>query len=201
MLWVDIGITCGFTRKMEIAESHFQPLCTGLRRAGSFDRTMYDDVVPGISDSNSVLRDKWHRWARLESFRRLAYHIFEHDMRVATVLLRNPLTSFAEFTAPLPRSNVLWEASTAEAWRFAYLADVGNSSNESQQTSLQDLLGRPRLLDTMPSSVKCKSRSLLVHGLAGQIFEYRKATTIAGAAGTQCAASLTLSLKMRQDDL
>lgn len=28
MLWVDIGVTCGIKRKMEIAESRFQPLCT-----------------------------------------------------------------------------------------------------------------------------------------------------------------------------
>jgi hypothetical protein len=28
MLWIDIGIFCGYTRKMQIAESYLQPLCT-----------------------------------------------------------------------------------------------------------------------------------------------------------------------------
>jgi hypothetical protein len=28
MMWLDIGIFCGHKRKMQIAESHLQPLCT-----------------------------------------------------------------------------------------------------------------------------------------------------------------------------
>lgn len=28
MLWLDIGIFCGYKRKMQIAESYLQPLCT-----------------------------------------------------------------------------------------------------------------------------------------------------------------------------
>lgn len=28
MLWLDLGISCGYTRKMQIAEGYLQPLCT-----------------------------------------------------------------------------------------------------------------------------------------------------------------------------
>lgn len=28
MMWLDIGVFCGYKRKMQIAESHLQPLCT-----------------------------------------------------------------------------------------------------------------------------------------------------------------------------
>lgn len=28
MIWLDIGVFCGYTRKMQIAESYLQPLCT-----------------------------------------------------------------------------------------------------------------------------------------------------------------------------
>lgn len=27
-MWLDIGVFCGYKRKMQIAESHLQPLCT-----------------------------------------------------------------------------------------------------------------------------------------------------------------------------
>ena len=84
MLWIDIGIYCGYTRKMEIAESHFQPLCNvsltnlscsadkiqALRRAGAFDRAMYDEIVPTAQDDSTTLSEKWHKWVRQESFKR-----------------------------------------------------------------------------------------------------------------------------------
>lgn len=133
---------------------------------------------------------------------RLAYHAFEYDMRIATVFLRNPLTSFAEFTAPLPSSAALWEASSAHAWRSVYLSDSDNDVSQASEVSLQDLICRPRLLETMvPGFEVPRASSLLLHGLAGQIFEFRKNAKIAAAAGDQCSASLNLCLKMRQEHL
>lgn len=122
-------------------------------------------------------------------------------MRIATVFLRNPLTSFAEFTAPLPSSAALWEASSAHAWRSVYLSDSYNDVQASE-VSLQDLICRPRLLENMlPGFEVPRASSLLLHGLAGQIFEFRKNAKIAAAAGDQCSASLKLWLKMRQEHL
>lgn len=133
---------------------------------------------------------------------RLAYHVFEHDMRVATVLLRNPLTSFAEFIAPLPRSAALWNAPSAHVWRTVYLSDDDHFHNQASGFSLQDLISRPRLLETMITGLDTpRARSLLLHGIAGQIFEFRKTAKVAAAAGTSCPGSLTIRLKMCQDDL
>jgi hypothetical protein len=135
---------------------------------------------------------------------RLAYRVFEYDMQVATVFLRNPLTSFAEFTAALPCNPKLWEASSAESWRTVFFSDGHNDISQlSAETSLQDIICRPRLLDVMLIGLDLpRARSLLLHGLAGQIFEFRKHAKIATAAGAaQSSASLKLWLKMRQEDL
>lgn len=123
-------------------------------------------------------------------------------MRVATVFLRNPLTSFAEFTAPLPSSGTLWEASSAQSWRSVFLSNGDNDVRQSAEVSLQDLICRPRLLETMITGFEtARAGSLLLHGLAGQLFEFRKNAKIAAAAGEQCSASLRLLLKMRQEHL
>jgi hypothetical protein len=142
------------------------------------------------------------RKSLLKPWLRLAYYVFEHDMRVATVFLRNPLTSFAEFTAALPCSAQLWEASSAESWRAIFLAEHGDGTNKGFEVSLRDLICRPRLLETIFTGVDIyRAKSLLLHGLAGQIFEFRKNAKIAAAAEAQPHASHELWLRMRQEDL
>lgn len=42
MLWLDIGISCGYTRKMQIAESYLQPLCTVITLLQSHMETRAD---------------------------------------------------------------------------------------------------------------------------------------------------------------
>ncbi|CAK7204853.1 hypothetical protein SEUCBS139899_007615 [Sporothrix eucalyptigena] len=69
-IWVDMGFYSGYIRKMEIAESRFQPLCTALRRAGAFNGTLYHSVriPPGCNEDE--LTGVWHRWVEQESFKR-----------------------------------------------------------------------------------------------------------------------------------
>lgn len=86
MIWLDIGICCGYRRKMEIAESHFQPLCTvrdpassfgsicsfnqALRKAGAFNKSFYKRIIPSPSDDDETLEVKWRQWVEQESYKR-----------------------------------------------------------------------------------------------------------------------------------
>lgn len=82
------------------------------------------------------------------------------------------------------------------------MSNTDNDVSQSAEVSLQDLICRPRLLETMLTGFEIpRAGSLLLHGLAGQLFEFRKNAKIAAAAGEQCSASLKLLLKMRQEHL
>lgn len=86
MIWLDIGIWCGYKRKMEIAESHFQPLCTvsapniqietyissvqALRKAGAFNKSFYKRIIPSSDDDDATLEGKWRQWVEQESYKR-----------------------------------------------------------------------------------------------------------------------------------
>lgn len=87
MIWIDIGIWCGYKRQMEIAESNLQPLCTvrcihkpllhvliigyqALRKAGAFNKSFYKRIVPTLDDDNVTLEQKWRQWVEQESYKR-----------------------------------------------------------------------------------------------------------------------------------
>ncbi|KAB8210433.1 hypothetical protein BDV34DRAFT_220571 [Aspergillus parasiticus] len=200
MLWVDTGMTCGYPRKMEIAEGRFPQLCTALRRSGAFDRKNYQPIQPTINDDEETLNRKWYKWAEQESFKRLAYYVLELDMQVAMVFNRNPTVSYSEFTAPLPHASEEWFASSAVEWRQAYLErDHGDGQDE---LSLRDLLLQPTLLNSLPSCLDfSKAISLLLHGLAGQVYEYKKQNIFAGSSQSRRSVTLQLAIRTQQQDL
>jgi hypothetical protein len=89
MLWLDIGVFCGYTRKMQIAESYLQPLCTvsadlglymnhssspiykAVRRGAAFDRSTYTVITPyTFGNDDDSLQRAWHAWVRQESLKR-----------------------------------------------------------------------------------------------------------------------------------
>jgi hypothetical protein len=70
MLWVEVFAFCGFKRKMEVGEHSLQPLVTGLRRAGKFDRAAYSKIEPGMKDDERALSVKWKAWIEAESYKR-----------------------------------------------------------------------------------------------------------------------------------
>ncbi|KAL5363428.1 hypothetical protein BJX96DRAFT_178064 [Aspergillus floccosus] len=200
MVWVDIGMTCGYPRKMEIAESRFPQLCTALRRVGAFDLRMYRCITPTVEDSHDALATKWEEWATQESFKRLAYSALELDMRVAVTFGRNPATSYSEFTTPLPAASEEWLASSAIEWRAVHMGR-GNVGDEAQ-ASLRDILPCPtRLNNLSPSLDTSKARSVLLHGLAGQIFEFQKQVVFANGTQNNRSNNLQLAIRAQQQDL
>lgn len=101
MIWLDICGFCGYRRKMEIAESNLQPIATALRRCGKFDRVAYEVIVPSMEDDLETTTNKWRRWVNQESYKRLIFHVFEHDILMSMAKHRQPVISYAELTLPL----------------------------------------------------------------------------------------------------
>lgn len=175
MLWLDIGAFCGFRRKMEIAESSLQGLVTALRRAGRFDHARYPIIVPTTEDNEHDLEKKWRRWVEVESYKRLVYHLLEHDIDMTIVNQRQPLISYAELTLPLPALRTLWLASSAEVWRARMLTATNVESRPSLRSILQD---EGASIDLHPGIDAQIARSAYLHGIAAQIWEHSQQTVL-----------------------
>jgi hypothetical protein len=169
MLWLDIGAFCGFRRKMEIAESSLQGMVTALRRTGRFDQVRYPNIVPTTEDSEDELNKKWRKWVEFESYKRLVYHLFEHDIDLTIVNQRQPLLSYAELTVPLPAPKALWLSQNAEIWRARMLSASLPETRPSLRSILQD---DGASLELHPGIDTQVARSVYLHGLAAQIWEY-----------------------------
>ncbi|KAJ6059305.1 uncharacterized protein N7446_008888 [Penicillium canescens] len=201
MLWLDIGIFCGYRRKMQIAESYLQPLCTAFRRAAAFDRSTYSVITPYLAgEDEQSLNNVWHEWVRQESLKRLAYHLFGHDIEVAMAMNRPALTSYTELTLPFPAARDLWLAPTAAAWR-----DLWNTKYrvvEVSDFSLRDLLSDPSLMTHIPIEMDFDiARTALLQGMASQVWETRQQLILSQGTQSSTRAMARLWLQSRQDDL
>ncbi|KAJ5698061.1 hypothetical protein N7462_000066 [Penicillium macrosclerotiorum] len=198
MLWLDIGIFCGFTRKMQIAESYLQPLCTAVRRAAAFDRSTYTITTPhSFSDDDESLNKAWHVWVKQESLKRLVYHLFGHDVEVAAAMNRPAIISYTELTLPFPAARDLWLAPTARAWKDIWTRryrTIGLS-----ELNLRDLLSDPSLIGNFPPELDLEiARSALLQGLALQVWEFRQQMLLSQGSSR---ATTRLWLQSRQEDL
>ncbi|KAL4968214.1 C2H2-type zinc finger protein [Aspergillus stella-maris] len=201
MMWLDIGVFCGYKRKMQIAESNLQPLCTALRRAGAFDRSFYSHIQPSDGSINEETLDAlWLRWVRQESLIRLVYHLFEHDVEAAAAMNRPGLTSYSELTLPFPSSRNLWLAPTASAWK--QLWEQNYSQALLPDLSLRDLLGDAFSLNHLPENIdKGVVNSALLHGLMSQVLLFRQQASLTDTCRNDIHAVTRLWLQSRQDNL
>lgn len=200
MIWLDIGIWCGYKRKMEIAESHFQPLCTALRKAGAFDKSFYKRIIPSSDDDDATLEGKWRQWVEQESYKRLVYHLFEHDVQVAFSMTRNPLTSFLEFSVPFPAERDIWLAPTPSAWRAIHLSKV--RAPDPVFNSLKDMLMKPDRLNALSGDADFNmSTSIFVHGIGALVWDYRKQASITQETQSHDDPTAHLWMQSRRQDL
>ncbi|EKG17705.1 Transcription factor fungi [Macrophomina phaseolina MS6] len=200
MIWLDIGICCGYRRKMEIAESHFQPLCTALRKAGAFNKSFYKRIIPSPSDDDETLEVKWRQWVEQESYKRLVYHLFEHDIQVTFSMTRNPLTSYAEFSVPFPAERDIWLASSPTAWRAIHLSKV--RASDPVFNSLKDILIKPERLNALSGDADFNlSTSIFVHGIGALVWDYRKQASITQDTETHDDPTAQLWMQSRRHDM
>ena len=199
MMWLDSSAHCGYKRRMEIAESYFQPLVTALRRAGKFDAVAYTAIEPDFGDTKSELDAKWLRWVEQESYIRLVYHVYEHDIYSTLTKVRCPLLSYAELSLPLPASAELWLAPSAEAWSEAFLGTV---HGKYSSLSLRDCLGDHDLVRYLPGHIDQRlARSMYVYGLASQTWEYYQQSRLAAGPRSNPDPSTQLWLQTRHQSL
>ncbi|KAF2812726.1 uncharacterized protein BDZ99DRAFT_384075 [Mytilinidion resinicola] len=173
MLQLEIGLWSGNSRKIEIAESFQQPLLTMLRRGGKFRRSSYPAILLQPEDNNHTLSEKWHTWIKQESFKRLVFHLLQHDAQSSVALLVSPLISYAEVGLPLPESQSLWTATSAEDWKALYLTNADNAS--IRIPALTDCINDLELLESSShlTDVPLSCRAFL-HALWGMVWEYRQ---------------------------
>ncbi|PSN64644.1 hypothetical protein BS50DRAFT_557290 [Corynespora cassiicola Philippines] len=127
-----LSMWSGDKRHMEIGEGNYLPTITIIRRARWLRRDQYRYAYPHVDEEGASLQHKWHQWVDKESRkRRLIYRTFCVDAQVSMANQVTPLMSYAEMQIPLPESEEMWWASTAEEWKAAYLRSVPPSSAES----------------------------------------------------------------------
>ncbi|KAJ5653307.1 C6 and C2H2 transcription factor [Penicillium lividum] len=141
VLILQIGLWSGDKRRVEIAESFAQPVVTMLRRAARFKCESYPMIAPTMTDDEATLDRKWRQWVDQESLKRLAHHIFIHDVQASVLRSTNPLMSHIELDLSIPFSRKLWDAKTAAQWKSIYLQEVPKtmSAIPSLATTLQDI--------------------------------------------------------------
>ena len=141
----------GSNRRMELGESFSLPLITMLRRSGAMSRGQYRQITPSPDDTAETLDAKWRGWVEQESRLRIVHHVILHDAQISMTQFINPIISPAEMTLPLPASDLLWSARTADEWRLNH-------------ASLSPTLARPmsmadRVRDALNQSSRTKPQA------------------------------------------
>ncbi|CEO59649.1 hypothetical protein PMG11_04317 [Penicillium brasilianum] len=172
-LTLQIGLWSGDNRRVEIAESCFQPIVTMLRRASRFKHEVYPIVAPSATDDDSTVNRKWRAWVEQESFKRLAHYVFIHDAQASSLRSTTPLISHIEFDLPLPFSRKLWDAKTAAEWKVIYIQEIPQSPSIS--VSLSTILQDITTLSSIPRHADFKLAALAtIHGISNMISDHNR---------------------------
>lgn len=175
LLYLEISLWSGNSRKIEIAESFRQPLITMLRRRGMFYTAGYPPITLDADDTGRAIERKWLAWVRQESTKRLVYHLWEYDTQTSMVLMTNPLISYAEVSIPLPAPSYLWLANDAEQWKSFYLSWQAQCQSLPRAMTISDCILNMDLLEVQrPVADMAVSCAAVLHALWGMISEYRQ---------------------------
>ncbi|KAM0346684.1 hypothetical protein ACHAPU_005397 [Fusarium lateritium] len=147
LITLEMGIWSGLPRKVEIAESFFNPVLTMMRRDGKFKRSAYAETKFN-STHGVVSRNEWMKWVEDESFKRLAFRMLSHDANVSMALLVSPSISYAEVLLPLPRDLELWTAASTEHW-----SSLIASRGSMEPLYIADVIDDPDVLNNHVGSV------------------------------------------------
>jgi hypothetical protein len=76
LLYLEIGLWSGNSRKIEISEAFRQPLLTMVRHGGNFHHSDYPPLPVRLEETGQSLEDTWRAWAYNEAYKRLVYRLF-----------------------------------------------------------------------------------------------------------------------------
>jgi hypothetical protein len=199
VLGIQMGLWSGQKRKMEIAESNFQPPVTMLRRAGKFRSGQYPPISLDATDQEGET-SRWHQWIRQESFKRLAIHVFLHDAQASMALMINPLISEAEMQFPLPAAYDIWSAKTSSEWEYRYM----NTGCTVKPTipSIADCIHDISNLTSVGDSIDFPLSALAVlHGYWRLVWSYRQLASLHNCSTTGETSTSLLMPEARQSEL
>ena len=104
---------------------------------------------------------------------RTVYHMFVHDARAAMMFNSTPLVVFSELSLPLPESEPLWWAKSAQEWQSIY--QQRGSLTPSRLPSLIDVMQDPSCLTANAEYLDINFTLLVViHGLWSLICQHRE---------------------------
>ncbi|KAK6698100.1 hypothetical protein SNK03_010881 [Fusarium graminearum] len=190
LIILEMGIWSGLPRKVEIAESFFNPVLTMMRRDGKFKRSAYSDHKV----TSRASRQDWLEWIEHESFKRLALRMLSHDANSSTALMVGPLVSYAEVLLPLPGNAELWTASSPEQWSSLMVSRV-----DSEPLYVADVIDDPDVLNNYAGSVDAYAAILAVLSCTWTMcWEYLQ---IASLQRSKPRRWNTLVTEMRKDEL
>ncbi|EFW99680.1 c6 zinc finger domain containing protein [Grosmannia clavigera kw1407] len=172
MMCLDVGMWSGRRDKL-------------LRQAAMFSALADSSVtLPLDSDPSEVVEEKWQQFITHESYKRLALHVFTHDVQTSIILQKNPLITFNELSFRLPASRDLWSAPTADAWRQLCLS----KSKQSPSGPIPRVFEVMHNLGVLDELWQCIDVDLcywiLLHGFWGQIHAYRESIRFYATAST-----------------
>ncbi|KAK0385737.1 hypothetical protein NLU13_6914 [Sarocladium strictum] len=140
LIYLEMGVWSGHSRKIEITESFLQAPLTMLRRSGKFKSTGYSAAWSPLSlldgDPNlsgPMLEAEWRSWTHDESYKRTAFRLLAHDTNSSMCLVVNPLLSYAEISLPLPCAPTFWSATNCERWKSALLSAQSHIETHGMQ--------------------------------------------------------------------
>jgi hypothetical protein len=131
---------------------------------------------------------------------RLVYHLFGHDVDVATAMNRPAIISYTELTLPFPSARELWLAPTAAVWRDIWTSKYRMTG--CSELNLRDLLSDPSLMSQIPPNLdRAIARTALLQGLSLQVWEFRQQMLLSQNSRSGPRATTRLWLQSRQEDL
>ncbi|KAL4744644.1 hypothetical protein BDW72DRAFT_212315 [Aspergillus terricola var. indicus] len=168
LLYLEIGIWSGNSRKIEICEAFRHPLLTMVRRGGRFHQSAYAPLPVRLEDSSESLEDTWRDWAYNEAYKRLIYRLFRLEAQVSMALFTAPSIAYTEMGPPLPAPLALWTASSASQWKEAY-----------QSLSVTSVISRTYTLKISRGTTDLRLACCAVlHSIWGLVWEYRQLYTL-----------------------
>ncbi|KAL3434262.1 hypothetical protein BDV09DRAFT_196055 [Aspergillus tetrazonus] len=177
LLYLEIGIWSGNSRKIEICEAFRHPLLTMVRRGGRFHQSAYAPLAVRLEDSSESLEDTWRGWAHNEAYKRLIYRLFRLEAQVSMALFTAPSIAYAEMGPPLPAPLALWTASSASLWKEAYQSLT--TSTTSRTYTLSECVANLDLLEISRETTDLRLASCAVlHSIWGLVWEYRQLSTL-----------------------
>ncbi|KAL6235085.1 hypothetical protein BDW75DRAFT_230591 [Aspergillus navahoensis] len=179
LLYLEIGLWSGNSRKIEISEAFRQPLVTMVRRGGMFHHSAYPPLPTRLDENGHSLGEAWHAWAYKEAYKRLVYRLFRLEVQVSMALLTAPLITYAEMCLPLPAPSHLWDASSASQWKEAYNALSVSFSTHARTPTLGECVADLDLLE--PSRRIADIRlacGAVMHSIWGLVWEFRQLSSL-----------------------